>query len=54
VHGYLHLIGFDHEHDADAEAMEKAERKVLRRLSIPDPYRHNAGRRRTSRHGQTL
>jgi probable rRNA maturation factor len=54
VHGYLHLIGFDHEHDADAEAMEKAERKVLRRLSIPDPYRQNAGKRRTSRHGQTL
>jgi probable rRNA maturation factor len=53
VHGYLHLIGFDHEHDADAETMEQAERKILRRLSIPDPYRQNAGKGRTAQHGKT-
>ena len=52
VHGYLHLIGFDHEHDADAETMEQAERKILRRLSIPDPYRQNAGKGRNTRHGK--
>ena len=40
VHGFLHLIGQDHERDADAEAMERAERDILRRLGIPDPYRH--------------
>jgi probable rRNA maturation factor len=40
VHGFLHLIGYDHEADADAEAMERAERDILRRLHIPDPYRH--------------
>src|SRR5580698_7225945 len=45
VHGYLHLLGFDHEADADAEQMEQTERKILRRLAIPDPYRHNAAKR---------
>jgi probable rRNA maturation factor len=53
VHGYLHLIGFDHERDTDAEVMEQAERKILRRLSIPDPYRQNAGKGRTAQHGRT-
>ena len=40
VHGFLHLIGYDHEEDTDAKAMEQAERDILRRLHIPDPYRH--------------
>lgn len=40
VHGFLHLIGYDHDKDADAETMEQTERKILRRLNIPDPYRH--------------
>ena len=38
VHGFLHLIGHDHEKDDDAEAMESLERKVLAQLGIPDPY----------------
>lgn len=38
VHGALHLLGFDHERDADAEIMEGREREILRRLGIPDPY----------------
>ena len=39
VHGTLHLLGHDHEtSDADAEAMEAAERRALARLGIPDPY----------------
>lgn len=38
VHGFLHLIGYDHENDADAEAMEALEREILARLGIPDPY----------------
>ncbi len=45
VHGYLHLLGFDHEKNAEAEDMEHAERQILRRLAIPDPYRQNAGKR---------
>ncbi len=38
VHGYLHLLGYDHESDAEAEAMEELERKILARLDVPDPY----------------
>ena len=38
VHGFLHLIGYDHENDADAEDMEALEREILEHLGIPDPY----------------
>jgi probable rRNA maturation factor len=38
VHGALHLLGFDHERDDDAETMEEYERKILARLGIDDPY----------------
>jgi probable rRNA maturation factor len=38
VHGFLHLVGYDHETDADAETMEGLERDILARLGIPDPY----------------
>jgi len=38
VHGFLHLIGYDHENDADANAMESLEAKILAQLGIPDPY----------------
>lgn len=38
VHGTLHLLGFDHLDDADAEAMEARERAILAMLGIPDPY----------------
>ena len=38
VHGFLHLVGYDHERDEDALAMEQAERDILRQLKIPDPY----------------
>jgi probable rRNA maturation factor len=38
VHGFLHLIGYDHEKDGDAEAMETLEQEILAQLGIPDPY----------------
>jgi probable rRNA maturation factor len=38
VHGFLHLIGYDHESDDDAETMETLEREILAQLGIPDPY----------------
>jgi probable rRNA maturation factor len=38
VHGLLHLLGYDHETDVEAEEMEGLERKILARLAIPDPY----------------
>ena len=38
VHGLLHLQGFDHENDRDAQRMERRERTVLARLGFGDPY----------------
>lgn len=38
VHGVLHLLGHDHEIDAEAEAMEALERRILAGLGIGDPY----------------
>jgi probable rRNA maturation factor len=38
VHGFLHLIGFDHETDARAEEMEGLESSIMMRLNMPDPY----------------
>jgi probable rRNA maturation factor len=44
VHGFLHLNGYDHQTDAQAEAMERLERKIMARLNMPDPYRaHDFG-----------
>ncbi len=38
VHGYLHLIGYDHEREDEAEIMEARERAILAILGIADPY----------------
>jgi probable rRNA maturation factor len=42
VHGFLHLMGYDHEQEAQAAAMESLERVILARLGVPDPYRTHA------------
>jgi probable rRNA maturation factor len=39
VHGTLHLLGYDHEAEADARRMERRECAVLTRLGFPNPYR---------------
>jgi probable rRNA maturation factor len=39
VHGALHLIGYDHEREAQARRMERREVAVLRRLGFANPYR---------------
>lgn len=38
VHGVLHLLGWDHEDEREAECMEQLEREILATLGIADPY----------------
>lgn len=38
VHGFLHILGYDHEAAEEAEAMERLETTILARLGIDDPY----------------
>ena len=38
IHGFLHLIGYDHETAAEAEEMEGLERRIASRLGLRDPY----------------
>jgi probable rRNA maturation factor len=38
AHGVLHLVGYEHDVDADAEIMEALERRVLAALGVADPY----------------
>ena len=40
VHGVFHLLGYDHENDADADVMETLESKTMQLLGYPDPYQH--------------
>ena len=39
VHGFLHLLAFDHETDAEAQTMEAMETRILAHLGVADPYR---------------
>lgn len=43
VHGVLHLLGYDHHGDEDAERMEALERQILSGMNIPDPYAERTG-----------
>lgn len=58
VHGFLHILGYDHGNDAQARRMETIERAILRDLAVPDPYCANhstaahAGRRSAKRSGR--
>jgi probable rRNA maturation factor len=38
IHGFLHLLGYDHGGEEEAETMEAVERAALERMGIPDPY----------------
>lgn len=48
VHGFLHLVGYDHERSKDAVAMERTEREILHELAIPDPYRMGTSKPRAA------
>ena len=52
VHGMLHLVGYDHESDQEATAMETLEKSVLQGLGYSDPYQgeHDSG---TNSHAKT-
>jgi probable rRNA maturation factor len=38
LHGFLHLLGYDHQSEAEAVQMEAIETRILGLLAIPDPY----------------
>lgn len=38
IHGFLHLLGYDHEDERNAEIMERLEQEIVHTLAIPDPY----------------
>ena len=38
VHGFLHLLGYDHDSDRTAEDMERLEARILAKIDIPDPH----------------
>jgi probable rRNA maturation factor len=42
AHGVLHLVGYDHQDDGEAEAMEALEREIMTGLGVPDPYEDHA------------
>ncbi len=48
VHGTLHLLGFDHEDDEEAGAMEDMETLILAEFDIPNPYADETPRRETA------
>jgi len=53
VHGVLHLLGYDHREDDEAEAMERLEARVLSGLGIADPYGGTVGADPATRHPPT-
>ncbi len=45
IHGFLHLLGYDHDKDDAAERMEGLERAIMARLGLSDPYMIHDARR---------
>jgi len=49
IHGVLHLQGYDHETEPQAELMEENEIRILQKLGYPDPYHYNEGSHTTAK-----
>ena len=52
VHGCLHLLGYDHEDDREAEIMENRERELLAQFGFPDPYETDAMHASAAKRGE--
>lgn len=52
VHGCLHLLGYDHEDDREAEIMENRERELLAQFGFPDPYETDATHASAAKRGE--
>ncbi len=52
AHGVLHLLGYDHETDDEAESMEAREREILAGLGVPDPYAEHGDQGDHGQHGR--
>jgi probable rRNA maturation factor len=49
IHGLLHLFGYNHDEDAEAVRMEKAEIKIMKSLGLPHPYADPVQKKQTAR-----
>lgn len=49
IHGVLHLQGYDHETEPQAELMEANEIRIMQKLGYPDPYHYNEGSHTTAK-----
>ena len=54
VHGFLHLLGYDHQSDAEAAAMERLETAIMARLGVADPYAKDGTSAANLKFGQQL
>ena len=52
AHGVLHLLGYDHETDVEAQSMEARERQILAGLGVPDPYAERGDQGDHGQHGR--
>lgn len=53
AHGVLHLLGYDHETDGQADEMEALERAILKRFNIEDPYAAEGRLKRETHEGKS-
>ncbi len=49
IHGLLHLFGYDHAADAEADSMERLEKRIMAKLGLPDPYKITQARKHSTR-----